>query len=355
MRPQHSHARPSAPGSVARRLAVGALAVGLVAGDARASDLPPIAWDAPEGCPEGHVVEAQVRDVVGPRATAAVTAVHARVEPRGDAWLLVVVFTGRAGTSERRLTLHDCESTARATALLVAIALVDASPAEGPDEPPTAVPVEPRPPSTTAEPPTAEPPTAAPPVTAAPPGPPAAVPADRASRPRAFMQVGPALTLGVLPRTTAGLQVALGAAWPRLRVTLAYTGWFRSPARWPRDPALGADLSLHAAALRVGPVRRLGPVELHAGLGLEFGALRAVGFGSDVNLDRRTWWGATLVGGALTWLPPALRRRAALLLQADVVAPLHRPTLVIDGDTPIFRLGALGLRVAAQLEVRIFR
>lgn len=350
MRPQLSHARLSAPGSGARRLAVGALAVGLVAGDARASDLPPIAWDAPEGCPEGHVVEDQVRDVVGPRATAAVTAVHARVEPRGDAWLLVVVFTGRAGTTERRLTLHDCESTARATALLVAIALVDASPAV--DEPPTAVPVEPRPPSTTDEPP---PELADPPVTADPPEPAAAVPADRAPRPRAFVQVGPALTLGVLPRTTAGLQVALGAAWPRLRVTLAYTGWFRSPARWPRDPALGADLSLHAAALRVGPVRRLGPVELHAGLGLEFGALRAVGFGSDVNLDRRTWWGATLVGGALTWLPPALRRRAALLLQADVVAPLHRPTLVIDGDTPIFRLGALGLRVAAQLEVRISR
>jgi hypothetical protein len=161
------------------------------------------------------------------------------------------------------------------------------------------------------------------------------------------------VTLGLLPRTAAGLHLALGAAWPRLRVALAYTSFYRSPVRSPRDPSLGADLSLHAASLRVGPVRRLGPVELHAGLGLEFGALRAVGFGNDLNFDRRTWWGAALVGGAIAWLPPALRRRLALALQADLVAPLHRPTLSIDAE-PFFRPAALGLRVAAHLEVRLF-
>lgn len=323
------------------------LAVCLVAGDARAADLP-LTWDAPAGCPEEHVVAAQVREVAGARATAAVS-VHARVEPHGDAWLLVVVFTRRDGTTERRLTLHDCESTARATALLVGIALVDASPPAPQDEPPTAVPVDPRPEPPPPE-PLAEPPAAA---RAAPPAAPSTPSTPPRPRPRAFLQLGPALALGVLPRATAGLQLALGAAWPRLRLALAYGGWFRSPARWSQDPARGADLSLHAASLRAGPVRRLGPVELHAALGLEFGALRAAGFGSDLNLDRRTWWGAALVGGALTWLPPGLRRRAALLLQADIVAPLHRPTLVID-DAAIFRLGALGLRVAAQLEVRVF-
>jgi hypothetical protein len=327
------------------RALIPALASLLVAAaDARA-DPPPLTWEAPTGCPEAQVVEAHVREVVGARAAAAVTAVHARAEPRGDMWQLVVVFTRRDGTTERRLTLHDCESTARATALLVAIALVDAAPAEPIDELPTAVPVEPRPLEVPPDTPRSEPPPprASPPVAPLPPAP----------RVRALVQLGPAVTLGLLPRTAAGLHLAIGAAWPRLRLALAYTGWYRSPVRSARDPSLGADLSLHAASLRVGPVRRFGPIELQAGLGLEFGALRAAGFGSDVNFDRRTWWGATLVGGAIAWLPPALRRRAALLLHADLVAPLHRPTLSIDGQ-PFFRPAALGLRVAAQLEVRLF-
>ncbi|MFY0536097.1 hypothetical protein [Nannocystis pusilla] len=91
------------------------------------------------------------------------------------------------------------------------------------------------------------------------------------ARPRAFVQVGPALAVGVLPRATPGLAAALGVAWPRLRVALGYAGWFRSPARWAEDRQIGADVALHAGSLRVGPVRRVGPVELQAALGLEFG------------------------------------------------------------------------------------
>ncbi|WAS94884.1 hypothetical protein [Nannocystis punicea] len=159
--------------------------------------------------------------------------------------------------------------------------------------------------------------------------------------------------VGVLPRATAGLAAALGLAWPRLRVGLGYSRWFRSPARWGEDRSIGADLSLHVATLRAGPVRRVGPVELQAGLGLEFGALRAAGFGSEVNLDRRTWWGATLVGGGLAWAPRALRGHGALLVQAELVVPLHRPTLLYNRE-PIFRPGAAGVRAGVQLEVRFF-
>lgn len=345
------------------RALIPALASLLAAATARA-DPPPLTWDAPAGCPEAQVVEAHVREVVGPRASAAITAVHARAEPRGDAWQLVVTFTRRDGASERRLTLHDCESTARATALLVAIALVDAAPAEPLDEPPTAVPVDPRAPdpkTSSDEAPQPVPQT----IPEARPSPvPKTRPDDRPSpapktsprpepRVRAFVQLGPAVTLGLLPRAAPGAQLAIGAAWPRLRVALAYSGWYRSRVRAPRDPSQGADLSLHAASLRLGPVRRLGPVELHAGLGLELGALRAAGFGSDINFDRSTWWAAPFAGGSITWLPPALHRRAALLLLADLVVPLHRPTLSID-DEPFTRPAALALRVAAQLEVRLF-
>lgn len=330
------------------RALIPALAVSLAVADARA-DPPPLTWDAPAGCPEAQVVEAQVREVVGPRAAPAITSVHARAEPRGDAWQIVVTFTREGGATERRLTLHDCESTARATALLVAIALVDAAPTEPIEELPTAVPVEPRPLET----PPPDPPRSEPlPAHAPPPAREAPPVAPTSPRVRAFIQLGPAVTLGLLPRTAAGLHLAIGAAWPRLRLALAYSSWYRSPVR-ASDPSQGADLSLHAASLRVGPVRRFGPIELHAGLGLELGALRAAGFGSDINFDRLTWWASPLVVGSIAWLPPALRRRAALLLQADLVAPLHRPTLSIDAR-PFSRPAALGLRVAAQLEVRLF-
>lgn len=319
--------------------------------------------------------------VVGPALADAdaLTRVQATVEPQADAWLLVVVFTGHDGTTtERRLTLRDCESTANATALLIAIAITGTPPAaSAPRELPPALAIESPEPISTEQPPTEPPPAKLPPtepspaepspaeppptnpVAESPPAPPILTPQTAPIRPRLLLTAGPALAVGVLPRATPGLQLALGGAWPRLRLTLAYSRLFRSPARLEDRPNVGADLSLHLATARVGPVRRVGPLELHAHLGLEFGALRARGVGSDLTFDRRTWWGATLLGGAAAWSPRALRGRGALLLQADLVLPLHRPSFTISANTPtsstpIFRPGPLGLRLTLLLEARLF-
>lgn len=433
---------------------------------ARAPAMPTIGWEAPAGCPSAERVVARIGEVVGERPVSpAVTSVRARVERQGGGWLLVVVFSGRDGSTERRLTLHDCEATANATALLVGIALVGPASVAAPEEMPLAVPVpEPdardggttsrdrggaagpggrgggagsprsggeargraadgaeargraadgagaereargraagqegagreraaavedgrgRAAGTDGEAREGADP-AAPAgaggagadkdgqegvVGADAGGRAARAPADRpgggaaaatragndraGGRPRAFLQVGPALAVGVLPRATLGLAAGLGVAWRRLRVALGYAGWFRSPARWAEDRQIGADVALHAGSLRVGPVRRVGPVELQAAIGLEFGALRAAGVGSEVNLERRTWWGATLVGGGLAWAPRALRGRGALRVQAELVVPLHRPTLLYNRE-PIFRFGALGLRAGLLLEARFF-
>ena len=114
-------------------------ALGLWSGAANA--LPAIGWEAPAGCPAAPRVEARIREVVGARPVSeAVVAVRARVRRQGEGWLLAVVFTRRDGTTERRLTLHDCEATADATALLVGIALVGA-PGDAGSEIPLAVPV----------------------------------------------------------------------------------------------------------------------------------------------------------------------------------------------------------------------
>ncbi|MFZ6182036.1 hypothetical protein [Nannocystis pusilla] len=397
---------------------------------ARAPAMPTIGWEAPAGCPSAERVAARIGEVVGGRPVSpAVTAVRARVERQGQGWLLVVGFSGRDGSTERRLTLHDCEATANATALLVGIALV--GPASAPGEMPLAVPV-PEPDARgrgAAETETGgegrerageagvgaserdgEERERAGEAGAARAGASEregegrerageagaarvgaseregegreragearAGASERGSegrgraaeriqgrgraadgaaegRPRAFVQVGPALAVGVLPRATLGLAAGLGVAWRRLRVALGYAGWFRSPARWAEDRQIGADVALHAGSLRVGPVRRVGPVELQAAIGLEFGALRAAGVGSEVNLERRTWWGATLAGGGLAWAPRALRGHGALLVQAELVVPLHRPTLLYNRE-PIFRFGAVGLRAGLLLEARFF-
>ena len=314
---------------------------------------PTIEWHAPAGCPDAARVHEHILRVVGPDQLAAADAllhVQARAEPHGDAWLLIVVFTGRDATRERRLTLQDCGSTVDATALLVAIAVAGTLPAaSNPRELPPALAIESpghdAPAPTTNIPPPAPPPT----ITTVP-----AKATPTTPRPRLQLTAGPALAVGVLPRVTPGLLVGLGAGWPRLRLGLAYTRWFRSPARLVSRPGQGVDLSLHLASARIGPVRRVGPLELHAQLGLEFGALRAQGIGSAVTLDRRSWWGATLLAGALAWAPRALAGRGALLVQAELVIPLHRPTFTLGPDLPIFRLGPLGLRTALLLEARLF-
>ncbi|MDC0717855.1 hypothetical protein [Nannocystis bainbridge] len=409
----------------ARRGRIAALAGLLGLLPARAVAMPTIGWEAPAGCPSAERVARRIGEVVGARPVSpAVTAVRARVEKQGAGWLLVVVFSGRDGATERRLTLHDCEATANATALLVGIALV--GPPAGPEGMPQAVPVPVREGEGEGEAGDEGRGRAAGDGGAGSEGRGRAAQGDeRASygredaagmgvgesggreraagfeargreraagaatggreagadgatesdghgragqgsergadggprsaavRVRAFVHVGPALAVGVLPRATAGLTAAVGVAWPRLRVALGYARWFRSPARWAEERQIGADLSLHVASLRAGPVRRVGPVELQAGLGLEFGALRAAGFGSEVDLERRTWWGGALVGGALAWAPRALRGRGALQVHAELVVPLHRPNLLYNRE-PIFRLGAVGMRAGLQLEARLF-
>lgn len=321
--------------------------------DAAARTAPELEWHAPAGCPDQARVLEHIHRVVGPAlATAdALTRVQARVEPHGDAWQLVVVFTGRDATRERRLTLRDCESTANATALLVAIAIAGAAP--------TAPIARELPPALAIESPHSESTPPAPIITPAPepistPAPVIRPPPPPRAAPRLLLQAGPAVAVGILPRVTPGLQLALGAAWPRLRLTLGYARWFRSPARLAARPEVGTDLSLHLATVRLGPVRSFGPLALQPQLGLEFGALRALGIGSAVTFDRRSWWGAALLGAALAWAPRALRGRGALLLQTDLVLALHRPAFTLGPAVPIFRLGPVGLRLALLLEARLF-
>ena len=269
----------------------------------QANTVPAIAWDAPAGCPDADALRAEVLSFVGGDVPTKVSDIRARVEQRDDGWHIVVTLTLDGRVRERTLTTESCEAAARAAAFIVAVAIDPLAggfdfgpppnsaqeaepvvpdmvppPTPGPatvgtPRPMTAETTEPLPaPGASEEPPT--------------PTPTPSRPTRRRLTPSGLVQIGPGLQAGMVP-VGVGLAAAAGLRWPRLRLTLGYTRWFRTQVRQPARPDLGGELSVHAANLRVGPVVRAGPLELPFHLGVEFGALHAVGVGGDLNARGR--------------------------------------------------------------------
>src|SRR5690606_31150264 len=85
------------------------------------------------------------------------------------------------------------------------------------------------------------------------PTPPRAPPRRRSLR--GFVQLGPAVQVGMLP-VGPGLSAAAGLLWPRARLAFGYTRWFMAEARRAGDRPFGADLSVHAGHVRGGPLLR---------------------------------------------------------------------------------------------------
>ena len=147
-------------------------------------------------------------------------------------------------------------------------------------------------------------------------------------------------------------KAAVGVLWPRLRLVVGYVRWFPTRRRTAARPELGADLSVHAATVRLGPLLRAGPLEFPLHLGVELGALRAVGVGGDTNLAPRGLWAAATAGAGLAWAPRALRGHGALVVTAEAAVALHRPTLVFNDDIEVYRIGPAAFRGQFALEVR---
>lgn len=338
-----------------RALAFAALAV--VGGAPRPGRAaPPIAWEAPAGCPDAAALQTEVDRLVGRDADAAsaISSVHARAAPQGQGWSLVVTIVQDGRTHVRTLTTDTCEAAVRAAGFVIAIAV---DPAVGglevPPPPPPAgepVPAAPAAPEPAPAAPEPAPPAEAEEEPPSVPDPPPR-PAPRRLAPRGLLQVGPAVQAGMLP-VGVGLTAAAGLVWRRLRISLGYTRWFRTALRSDSDPTLGGRASVHAATLRVGPVLRAGPLELPLHLGVELGALQAVGVGGDVNFTRAGLWGAALAGVGLAWAPRALAGHGALILLAEAAVAVHRPRFVFNQDLEIARIGPAAFRGLLLLEAR---
>lgn len=323
----------------------------LAVAGATTSGGPQIVWDAPAGCPAASELEAHVDAYLRHRKAVAsdgpIVATTRRIDD--DRWELVVTFSDR--DAERRLELTDCAASAQAAAFVIAITLdpeLDSTTVARPAA--DAVPL-PHAPTTTPVPPTTPAPARVPgPARKATPG---AAPrtSPNKTRTRGFVQVGAAVLAGMLRPASPGLVASAGPMWPRARLWLGYTRWFRGRTYLPELPKAGGDVSVHTFSVAAGPVFTWRTLELPIRAGGEFGALSATGFGTDRDHERRSAWAVLTVGSGLQWAPRFLRGYGAFVAYADAAFALVRPRVVID-EHDLLAVGVAAFRGGAFLEAR---
>ena len=315
-----------------RRLLTTILVVALWSGAARAQSSLDLAWNAPAGCPAQASVVAAVQHLV---TTVPPEALHvtAAVHEEGERWTVALVLSG-AASGTRTLRARSCPAVARATALIVALAL-DPNAKLPPDDAPP------------------EPPPAAPPV---PPPPPPPVPpppcAPRASPFRPFVFVDATGERALLPGFALGASFGGGVAWHALRGDLAGQIVPSRSASLAAHAGAGGDLSLFSLAARAcaGPTTRWAAV---AGC-LRVRGARVAAEGSNLAPSyRQSAYVLAFEPGALVRIPG--RTRIALEIDASAVVPFTRPDFVVvtnGANDPLFRAASVGIRVGAGATFR---
>lgn len=235
--------------------------VTLAASGAEAESALSLRWTAPAQCPTQAQVRALVQGMLGAEqpATATTLNVQAEVTVNVEGAVATLQFGGGdLGSAQRVLRAEDCAAVARASALVIAIAVDPAAAMRAPA-------------------PTQEPaPPAAPPT---PPASPAPVPAAADSYdptaanpwpPRVpasvTFEAGAALVLdcGMLPFLALGAEGALAVEMEALRVEITGIVVPAQDEETRQNPLVFTRLRLYGGALRAGYVGRAGPWSLSA-------------------------------------------------------------------------------------------
>jgi hypothetical protein len=243
-------------------------------------------------------------------------------QPAPERWHVAIELTGTAtALGTRELDGATCPALADAASLIVAQLLDGALAARRAAVHPTPRPSEMAPiPETTAPPPRAQSPVT--------------------------LGLGAAFggELGSLPHATAGGRLALEAGYRRAILSLGVARWMEATKLDER----AQGLSVYAwQAFAQARVRVVPAIEL--GLQIEIGELPARGRGVDTELANEAAWQA--IGGvarAALWT----RGRLAIVLDAEIVAPLGSPVFVVDGEER-FRPGVT-FRGLVELRWRLF-
>lgn len=317
-----------------------------------------LVWDAPPACPDATTVRARIDRVVPEPAPGVHVRAEARVQREAEAFALQLRIDDGMRTETRDIRSRDCDALARATGLVIAVALdpvqvarslhVDATAAVAEIDPPAVLdPLPPAVPERPTPPPRVD--------TARAPAP----ERDRSRLPVRFglrpeLLVGGGLLPGSVGLGVAGTLAVFGRARP-WRAELGGAYWFARRATIADTPTAGGDIWLaHARASGCG-VPSLPNVEFPVCAGLDLGAAGGRGFGEGVATRTNADLLAALHAGVgAAWAPVSA---LALFVRIEGVVALNRPAFLVEGvgTEDVHRVGVAGAAGAFGLEVRFFR
>lgn len=309
---------------------------------------PELTWSADAACPSGDTVLAMTAGLLADGADATHVRAQALVERGAEGFVLTLqVDDGAAPPQTRTLVDPQCEALAKATALLLAMA-VDPLPVAERVVPNAVLVPEPDPVAAVQAPP----PTAPASSTAAPTR--IDVRPRSPKRPRVLGSVGvfAGAGIGVQPRVTGVFGARAGLSRRRLRAEIAWRHTLPTTAVYDDRPGLGARVYGWAASARLCFAPSIGPVELPLCAGGAVGRTRANGQGTDADRVVRGLRAAALASAGLRW---RFARRFVLTGTVDAELPVVRAAYHIqefrDPTRDVHVEPAVGVIPSVGLEV----
>lgn len=304
----------------------------------------PVQWRAESGCEVGDRVDAAIAELSSRTSTATTTATTTVDVVRRDGnWVARISIANGGAVVERTLADPDCDTLARAVALVVAVNTVPIAAAESPKIQAVLVPETVTSPVMDAKPrdiarrPIAEPP----------------------PRPTTRRRIGGAWLLGagidvgrftrVLGTITTAGAVRIGAA----RIEVGAIAALPRELPHPAQSSVRARVQSFAGNLRACWV--LGGARLEAPVcaGAEAGVVLASGLGLANGGTARSPWAAALLGPRLGWNVPAGRVTFMPWIGVEALVSLVRPRFTVDDlDGNLARAGAASARVLGGIELK---
>lgn len=308
------------------------LVVVLVSARAAASELR-LDWQAPEGCPtEEQVASAALQAVREPIPKELPPLEAKATVERGERWRVRLETRRGPVSGERRLEASTCGGLADATAIILALALVppvderEIEPPAPPPAPPTPKPI-------------------APVVDERPSRP---APAETTRPPSLAAGASAAVQAATLPSPAIGGGLSLAWLPGRTRVE-AFGSLYGAQSQTTSLSSAGARFAMTAVGVGACHALIRGRLELSPCAGAEIAIVRASGFGATTNYETGAEWTSAL-GSVLVALP--IGRDVAVRTRLDALAPLSRPSFVVENEGPVHRPPTLGVRAWLGAELR---
>ncbi len=318
-----------------------------------------LVWRAPSRCPGIDDVHQMITDALGERPgdtrpVSASALVDATVTTSGGEYRLDLRVETEGSVVRRKIVARDCTLLARATGLIVGLALDPSTSieevsramphrAEAVGEPAVPVPV----PGYRTVSPTVDPLDARPSLDAS--SSPAPSPKKRRSPVAVGFRLSGGVDAGILPRVGGGLESSVAVIGRRWRAQVHASRWFSRAETFPSEDAVGADFTLWSGGAR-GCLVLGDRIEIPICGGAEVAQIHARGFGAPIRLEVRSLWAGAVVAPGVLWRPvPWLGLFGGL----TGLVTLRRPAFGGQDRPLLHRAAPFAVRALAGLEMRV--